>query len=77
VTLEAPEFRIPDDWPGHWLNPEHTQRVVRFTDSQFDPDRVRRYFPDAREIHAEPLSLRRIFVALARARRDDHDLAHS
>jgi ABC-2 type transport system ATP-binding protein len=77
VTLEVPEFRIPPDWPEHWLNVEHTHRVVRFTDAQFDPDRVRRYFPNARDIHTEPLSLRRIFVALARAKREHHDLAHS
>jgi ABC-2 type transport system ATP-binding protein len=70
VTLEQPEVQTPRQWPEHWLNFEHTQRVVRFTDSRFDPARIREYFPNAREIHTEPLSLRRIFVALARARRE-------
>jgi ABC-2 type transport system ATP-binding protein len=78
VTLEGTDFHLPSDWPENWLNPEHAQRVVRFTDSRFDADRVRRYFPGARDIRTEPLSLRRIFVELARARRDaGHDLAHS
>jgi ABC-2 type transport system ATP-binding protein len=77
VTLED-GFRLPSDWPPNWLNPEHTQRVVRFTDSQFDPEQVSRFFPNAREIHSERLSLRRIFVALARAQREtQNDLANS
>jgi ABC-2 type transport system ATP-binding protein len=76
VTLDPPELPSSSPWPEHWLNLEYTQRVVRFTDSQFDPARIREYFPNARDIHAEPLTLRRIFVALARARRG-HDLAHS
>ncbi len=77
VTLDNTDFQVPPNWPGDWLNPEHAQRVVRFTDTRFDAGRVRKFFPDAREIHAEPLSLRRIFVALAKSRRNDHDLAHS
>ena len=69
VTLESADFHVPDGWPTQWLNPEHAQRVVRFTDSQYDPEAVRTFFPQAREIHVEPLSLRRIFVALAKSRR--------
>ena len=77
VTLDTPEFRVPDEWPHGWLNPEHAQRVVRFTASDFNADNVRRFFPGAREIHAAPMSLRRIFVALAKSGRNRHDLAHS
>ncbi len=79
VTLDGTEFRMPGDWPAHWLNPQHAQRVVRFTDSRFDAERVRQYFPGARDIRSEPLSLRRIFVELTRSQREEgrHDLAHS
>ena len=77
ITLESADTALPPNLPADWLNPEQTQRVIRFTDSQFNPDRVRQYFPHARSITTEPLSLRRIFVALARQRRTNHDLAHS
>jgi ABC-2 type transport system ATP-binding protein len=77
VTLNDGGFYLPHDWPPEWLPPEHTDRLVRFTDTQFDAERVRRYFPNAREIRTEQLSLRQIFVALARAGRGEHDLARS
>lgn len=78
VTLDGTEFQVPRDWPEDWLNPEHAQRVVRFTDSRFDAERVRQYFPGARDIRSEPMSLRKIFVELTRAQREaGHDLAHS
>jgi hypothetical protein len=77
VTLEETLASPPEGWPAHWLAPERGQRVIRFTDARHDPDRVRDYFPLARSIHAEPLSLRSIFIALARQRREQNDLAHS
>jgi ABC-2 type transport system ATP-binding protein len=74
TSLEA---QFSKDWPAHWLSPEWSERVIRFTDANHDPEQVRGYFPSARSIHVEPLSLRSIFVALARQRRETHDLAHS
>jgi ABC-2 type transport system ATP-binding protein len=78
VTLDSvADVPLKAPLPSEWLNPEQSERVIRFTDSRFDAERVREYFPTARSITTEPLSLRRIFVALARHRRSEHDLAHS
>jgi ABC-2 type transport system ATP-binding protein len=72
VTLDAPAG-LPRDWPPHWLNPEQSSVVVRFADSRFDPARseadLRRLFPAARGASVRHMSLRSIFVALARAAR--------
>ncbi len=70
VTLEN-AVDLPRELPDHWLNPEGSLVVIRFTDSKFDPDRseaeIRRLFPDVRDIAARSLPLRSIFVALAKA----------
>ena len=70
VTLEAPA-ELPPDWPNHWLNPEQSSVVVRFTDSKFDRERnaadLRRLFPAARGVSVRGMPLRSIFVALAKA----------
>jgi ABC-2 type transport system ATP-binding protein len=70
VTLEAPA-ELPRDWPNHWLNPEQSSVVVRFTDSRFERERnaadLRRLFPAVRGVSVRGMSLRSIFVALAKA----------
>lgn len=70
VTLAEP-VQLPRDWPPHWLNPEQSQVVVRFTDSQFDPRQsesdILRLLPGVRGIEARRMPLRSIFVALAKA----------
>jgi len=69
VTRDAPA-PLPVDWPRQWLQPESSGTLVRFVDSQFDRDRtaaeVRRLFGDASRVAATPMSLRAIFVTLAR-----------
>lgn len=74
VTLESP-VELPRHWPRHWLNPEVSPVVVRFTDSQFESPQseaeVMRLFAGAREIAARPMSLRSIFVALAKSAKRD------
>jgi ABC-2 type transport system ATP-binding protein len=66
----AGEEALPSNLPLGWLNPEASGRVVRFTDSQFAADELARsvaaHFPAARQHQAWPMSLREIFVALAR-----------
>lgn len=63
----------PKSVPGHWLNLEQNGRVARFTDVQFDEGAlgadVAKHFPLAKQFHAAPMSLREIFVALARTYR--------
>jgi ABC-2 type transport system ATP-binding protein len=72
ITLdESPA--LPNNWPAAWLQPDASARVVRFVDSNFDNERtaneVRRLFGLAARVHATPMSLRAIFVTLARQSR--------
>jgi ABC-2 type transport system ATP-binding protein len=64
---------LPEQWPASWLQPEAIGPVVRFVETRFDPERtpaeVRRVFPECRDIQAEGMPLRSIFVTLARASR--------
>ena len=56
--------------PSSWLLPAAEGRVVRFVESEFNDagfgEKVRAVLPTARDINAQPMSLRSIFVALAR-----------
>ena len=70
VTLSAPR-PLPDPWPDEWLSPTCAERVVRFVDSQYEQERtsqrLRQIFSEEICISVSPVSLRGIFVALARA----------
>ena len=67
------EHPLPADLPSSWLNAEVSGRIVRFTESRFNEPQlagvVGRMFPEARQHHASPMTLREIFVALARTYR--------
>ena len=69
VTLET-AMDLPTEWPDRWLNPEQSSVVIRFIDSHFDRGRseaeVRRLFPGVLDITTRSMSLRSIFVALAK-----------
>jgi ABC-2 type transport system ATP-binding protein len=60
----------PTGLPAAWLNAETAGRVWRFTDSQFDEIRLAndlmQHAPGARIHKTAPMTLREIFVALAR-----------
>jgi ABC-2 type transport system ATP-binding protein len=59
--------------PESWLNVELAGRVLRFTDSRFNESEfhnaVSKNFPNAKQFNATPMTLREIFVALARTYR--------
>ncbi len=61
---------LPAGLPSSWLLPAAEGRVVRFVESQFVEaglgEKVRAVFPGAHDITAQPMSLRAIFVTLAR-----------
>jgi ABC-2 type transport system ATP-binding protein len=61
---------LPLPAPGSWLLAEAAGRVVRFVDSAFDEvdcrARVRQAIPGAGAISVTPMSLRDIFIVLAR-----------
>ncbi len=69
ITLPT-DARLPTDWPHTWLAPEVAGNVVRFTDSRYQDHEsgalIGRIFPEARNPVITPLSLRSIFVRLAR-----------
>ena len=70
VTLASP-VDLPADWPRHWMNPERSSVVVRFTDAQFQQEQceaeARRLLPGVRAVTARPMPLRSIFIALAKS----------
>ncbi len=72
VTLDAPPA-LPREWPAAWLQPETAASVVRVVESHYDGQRtmadVRRVFGERARVSASPMTLRAIFVALARASR--------
>jgi ABC-2 type transport system ATP-binding protein len=73
VMVDSPPL-LPLDrpWPAHWLRPETSPALVRFVETHFDAERtpaeIRRLFGDVRNISANPMPLRAIFITLARDR---------
>jgi len=69
VVVET-EARVPEEVPSAWLGATAAGRAMQFVDSAFDeadlPVRVRALVPGARDVTAAPMTLRDIFVALAR-----------
>ena len=69
----ADEGALPAGLPASWLVPEQNGRVVRWVDSAYDEAAlaaaVEQYFPGGRLERVAPLSLRDIFLSLARTYR--------
>ncbi len=68
------QSRAPVSLPTDWLHAEQAGRTLRFTDSRFQNDAqlaslLREALPAASTPEIRPMSLREIFVALARAYR--------
>jgi ABC-2 type transport system ATP-binding protein len=61
----------PPAWPENWMHVNQSAAVVRFIESRFDGERtpaeVRRVFGGVRDASYTPMSLRAIFLAMARA----------
>jgi len=66
---EAPT--LPQAWPANWMQVNQSAAVVRFIESRFDGERtaaeVQRIFGSVRDASYTPMSLRAIFLAMARA----------
>jgi ABC-2 type transport system ATP-binding protein len=71
VTLSGPRAQNPV--PAQWLQYEATDSLVKFVHSNCRGEQtaaeLRQIFPGARDIEMEPMPLRAIFLAVARARR--------
>jgi ABC-2 type transport system ATP-binding protein len=61
---------LPSPLPANWLQPKSSGAVVRFVDSRFDerttPAEIFRLFGHVKEVQYRALTLRAIFVAMAR-----------
>jgi ABC-2 type transport system ATP-binding protein len=69
VTLSGRSF-VPAEVPTEWLQVEAADSVVRFVDSGYEPEKSKRdvasAFLGAREVSVEPMTLRSIFLAIAK-----------
>jgi ABC-2 type transport system ATP-binding protein len=69
ITRET-EQPLPSSLPADWLQPKTSGTLVRFVESRFDeqktPADIQRIFGAVKDIQFRPLSLRSIFLALAR-----------
>jgi ABC-2 type transport system ATP-binding protein len=72
VTLDS-SATLPSATKGSWLQANCAGAVVRFVESEFDPARteaeVRSAWPRARNVSYTPMSLRSIFLAMAKSGR--------
>lgn len=70
ITITLDRAVRPDPWPSHWLCADEGAGSLRFVDSRFDaeqtPREIRVHFDGVREIEASSMTLRSIFLALAR-----------
>jgi len=73
LTLNEPSSR-PDQLPPEWMHANFSGAVLRFIDSHFEQDRataeIYKRFGDVRHVSFTPMSLRSIFLALARVGRN-------
>lgn len=73
ITLDT-EARLPTQIPKEWLHVQMTGSVLTFVDTKFSEDhlgeRIGSLLGSVRRVDAQPMGLRSIFTALARATRD-------
>lgn len=73
LTFDAPPMP-PQKTPENWLQISASAAVVRFTDSGFDSERtgadIRAVFGEPRNMAFSPMSLRSIFLAMAKSGRN-------
>ena len=72
VTLDGPAA-LPANLPASWMQPEVADRVVRFVHSDYKEQATEReltqFFPTARDFSFDPMTLRSIFIAVAKSGR--------
>ena len=74
VTVTLPNSAtLPANMPATWLQPQAADRVVRFVHNSYkqhtSESEIAEFFPAARDITFDPMSLRRIFLAIAKSNR--------
>jgi len=72
VTFDAPP-RLPNQPPATWMQLSSSAAVIRFIDSRFEAHRstaqIQQVFDPARSVTFTPMSLRAIFLAMAKSGR--------
>ena len=72
VTFDVPP-PLPQQAPENWMQLSTAAAVIRFTDCRFDAERtsadIRRVFGEAKNVAFAPMSLRSIFLAMAKSGR--------
>ena len=72
LTFDA-TARLPEKAPASWMQVHNSAAVVRFIESQFEPERtraeIRAVFGEIRDVTFSPMTLREIFLAMAKAGR--------
>ena len=73
VTFDGAS-RLPEKAPENWMQLNNSAAVVRFIESRFEPERtraeIRGVFGEVRDVTFSPMTLREIFLAMAKAGRD-------
>lgn len=73
LTLDQPSA-LPETLPGTWMRVSTSAAVVRFIETRFNEERtmadIRTSFGQVRNVTFTPMSLRSIFLAMAKAGRD-------
>jgi ABC-2 type transport system ATP-binding protein len=71
VVVDSPAVLPDRQWPSNWLRFEANAALVRFVETQFEPDRtpneIRKVFAGVQHISVNPMPLRAIFLTLARS----------
>ncbi len=72
LTLETP-MTLPEKLPATWMQASASATAVRFIESRFDAERtsteIKQVFGQAQNVTFTPMSLRSIFLAMAKAGR--------
>lgn len=65
---------MPEKWPETWMRPDSSTAVIRFVESRFDPERtkaeIKTWFSEARDVTFTSMSLRSIFLVMAKSGRN-------
>lgn len=73
VTFDGAS-RLPEKAPESWMQVNSSAAVVRFIESQFEPQRtsaeIRALFGEVRDVTFSPMTLREIFLAMAKTGRN-------
>ena len=73
LTFDGP-LRLPEKAPESWMQLNNSAAVVRFIESRFEPERtraeIRGVFGEVRDVTFSPMTLREIFLVMAKAGRN-------